>query len=582
MISKIFLAFVLSLFIFNQFSYAANAPISLIVDPNSNNRAADCGASTTTACYSFRAALRSYYVASGGDNTTALTLQLMDGVYNVQLNKLPGSLNLTTFSIVSLNNDASKVILNGSDIYDQFFYYVQKSNVEHSLTLANVTVTGSSYFLTVRYSMVNVYIYGCIFMDLVAQLMDLSAEDQPIMPTFVMSNVLITNTTIGIGSQMFDFHSYNATLTNVVVSHIGDSNAVLSFAGSIINMTNLYIDDAHAFEAPVTIRSCNFTISASEFLNCTGAFAGALKVSNSGGGELYNAIITTTKFINNSCSYDGGAINFYTNPLGSITVSECSFFNNSVPKRADSNGGAISLTGAKAIFSNCIFRNHTAQQFGGTFYIESSPQVSIIDSVISYSNATSGGGIYSLYSQVTLQNTYLLNNNATIVDGGQQCTCLSSNMTLVSTKTINSGGYICPNQDCNIKTAPSSGFSCPSTYTPVIPDTSSSSSTVEPNDSSSSSDSPTPSPSTTPSTSPTPSPTPTSSSSSTSSSDERHKEKREKTKKIIAGVLCAFGGVFIIGFTTFFYLRWKRYQGYLSVGSPLIINNKSTTTTTHY
>jgi len=563
---------------------AGGDPITLIVNPSGNIAVGtNCGATVDKACYSLRAAFRSYYVASGGDNTTALTLQLMDGTYNISFNLIPGSINLTSLALTSYSGDASKVFLNGSDYNYPFFKYTKDNNVTQWFSMTNIGVISSSYVLAVRTSLVNVNLVGCVFYDLQSIAIYLNAKGRIMVPNITLSQLTIADTDVGAGYSLFEFDYYNVTASDIYVNNIGYANSVFDIDYCLLTASNLQIFNAHCFEAPLSIQGTNFTINSSNFTNNYGAMAGAIRLTSFSEGT-YNGVISNTLFLNNTGSYDAGAISMYSNPLGSMKFIKNSFINNTATIRPDGDGGAIFIRDTNATFDDCQFRNNSASQNGGALYIESCGLITLTNCFIGNSNASSGGAIYSNSSQVDLVYTKLSNNNATQSGGGQNLACSKSSISMISKKTIDNGGYYCPNSDCTF-TEPL-GFQCPTTYTPDIPsddssssDSSSSSSTSSTN-SNSNSEHPSSSSSKDSSSSTTPSPTltPTPTESPTPNKDDDY-----KVKKIAAAVSISIGGTFIIAVLVGLYLRHKRYKGYLSLSEPLIVNRKNPTQTpTHY
>ena len=169
---------------------------------------------------------------------------------------------------------------------------------------------------------------------------------------------------------------------------------------------------------------------------------GFLKVTNSvlsqnlaqleGGGIFslgdFEMTVTNTAFINNSATYGGGLAGFGT-------VTGCTFSGNVatyggavyqagsisgstfIGNLATEQGGAIFSQGGTVNGSN--FASNSAP-LGGGIYADSGP-LDVSGSTLSGNSATFGGGIYNsgLYiTEITLSNTQLSDNSATVSGGG--------------------------------------------------------------------------------------------------------------------------------------------------------------------
>ncbi len=96
------------------------------------------------------------------------------------------------------------------------------------------------------------------------------------------------------------------------------------------------------------------------------------------------------------------------------------------------NGGAININSVKAkiSISECMFRDNSADQYGGGIYIEGGSEISIFNNIIYNNSALEGGGIYieesnQIYIEESNQsfsmyiyNNTIYNNNATQGNGG--------------------------------------------------------------------------------------------------------------------------------------------------------------------
>jgi predicted outer membrane repeat protein len=139
------------------------------------------------------------------------------------------------------------------------------------------------------------------------------------------------------------------------------------------------------------------------------------QVSSKGGGmhceDNNNLAIINCRFIENynSGRYDsgdGGAIYIIT---GDYLLTDCIFKNNS----AENSGGTISNSDAYVNIKNCLFAGNSAGNAGGAISLEESSIGEICNCTIAHNRATKGGGLYVVGSstRVKITNSIIWGNS---------------------------------------------------------------------------------------------------------------------------------------------------------------------------
>ncbi len=169
------------------------------------------------------------------------------------------------------------------------------------------------------------------------------------------------------------------------------------------------------------------------FSNNTATTSGGAIYTENGTLSISNAI-----FSNNSAFTTGGAVYAVLSTGSSATVS---ISNSTMTGNSAELGGAVAITGAGSTtitglsLDTVDFYGNTASSLGGALYLSySGGKVEIQNSFIGKTGQTqnlakSGGGIYNLFSILTLNNTQLVNNQAKL-NGGALWNGMSSEATL--------------------------------------------------------------------------------------------------------------------------------------------------------
>ena len=155
------------------------------------------------------------------------------------------------------------------------------------------------------------------------------------------------------------------------------------------------------FNSSPTVNDCNFT----------GNWA------NSDGGGMYNngssPTVTSCIFTGNSAQYSGGGM--YNDYYSSPAVTNCTFADNSA-----GSGGGMYNSGDPTV-TNCTFTGNTALSDtdggGGILNWGGSPK-KVTNCNFSGNTAPTGGGIYNMYSSLTVTNCAFTANSAQYYGGG--------------------------------------------------------------------------------------------------------------------------------------------------------------------
>ena len=108
-------------------------------------------------------------------------------------------------------------------------------------------------------------------------------------------------------------------------------------------------------------------------------------------------------FVTNRANSNGGAIRMRVKDGGTADFAGCDFIDNS---SANEDGGAIRMDGNAAmgamVLSNCTFSGNSAggdgADYGGAFYCDDLPELTVIDTVFSNNTATGEGGAIRIWT----------------------------------------------------------------------------------------------------------------------------------------------------------------------------------------
>ena len=176
-------------------------------------------------------------------------------------------------------------------------------------------------------------------------------------------------------------------------------------SGVNFTLTALTIAHGSSIGGGGLVNQGTVTISNSTFTNNS-------VPSNAGGGGLYNfgsLSISNSTVANNSGGDGGGLIT----SGGTVTISNSTFANNP----ATNGGGALFNTGGTVTISNSTFANNKATNAGGGLDTPSGGTTSISNSTVANNSAGAGGGIVN-GGTTSISNSTVANNSTPTGDGG--------------------------------------------------------------------------------------------------------------------------------------------------------------------
>ncbi|MGB2955975.1 MAG: choice-of-anchor Q domain-containing protein, partial [Anaerolineales bacterium] len=160
------------------------------------------------------------------------------------------------------------------------------------------------------------------------------------------------------------------------------------------------------------------------------------------GGGIFNGgalHLNNCSVSGNTAAY-GGAI---YNDTGTITITESTFYNNSVT----GYGGAInSYIGNVTVTASTFYQNH-AGSFGGGIFLDNGAIMIMGNSTLFNNDSSLGGGIYNNVSTVYMSNNTFSENSATTAAGGFYNSAASS-LHMANTILADSSSGGSPGGDC--------------------------------------------------------------------------------------------------------------------------------------
>jgi len=181
---------------------------------------------------------------------------------------------------------------------------------------------------------------------------------------------------------------FNITGNNVTLKNINFINGYAKYEGGAI------VGDFN--EGILTVENCNFTDN-------NAAYGGAISILGDD-----DVKITNTKFINNTASISGGAID-----ANDAIIDNCEFTDNHA-----GNGGAVLIWNYTSI-KNSRFTKNTAAKNGGAVYANDdtlTTMITIENSTFEDNSAMYGGAVYAnddtLTTMITIENSTFEDNSA--------------------------------------------------------------------------------------------------------------------------------------------------------------------------
>ena len=455
--------------------------------------------SFTNPFYTLRKALNYAY-----EHTDNITIHLLEGNYSGSDNL---GLSLSTFmNITIIGEGADKTILGGSDI--PVYLYVTRGN--RGVTLENLSFinkynTTPSSVISMQEGSGSLTLNNILF-----SVNGSSSSPEGFNGLSIRGGDLFVNNVTLIDSNLnYLFYArassshkieiFNSNFYNSLGSVIGvdpdfavvvDNCNFINVSGHTVNsrvsgsdsslftafISNSNFTNCGGISGASLINNCNFInagiVSSSQsimYSNFTNNTHGAIRSmrgttidhcifignSNDMGGAIVNRgddfLIKDSVFINNSATYEGGAIGF-SHPGWGLYVNYGNIINSTFINNSANNGGVFGLNfgtavgGGRINVTDCDFINNYAETSGGAINI---PRIDIVvtDSNFVDNHADSSGG--AIYGKVDCFSVKFINNTADFMGGalnggGTLFNCILENNTapymggaIYTTSTLN-------------------------------------------------------------------------------------------------------------------------------------------------
>jgi len=209
------------------------------------------------------------------------------------------------------------------------------------------------------------------------------------------------------------------------ILHFG-MRRTLSFLTFVVGLT-LIVPPQHTASAAGIVG--NGTPGSCTEAALNSALAGGGYVSFNCGANPHTITVTSQKVLSANTVVDGGNLItlsgggksrvFYTNSLVQLTLRNLTIANG---YSAEDGGGVFSGYRGKLIVINCIFNNNKSvkpgEAGGGAIYSKGESTIIVDKSTFTGNEASLGGAIYDLLSDLTVSNSTFTNNTAGIVAPG--------------------------------------------------------------------------------------------------------------------------------------------------------------------
>ena len=243
------------------------------------------------------------------------------------------------------------------------------------------------------------------------------------------------------------------TIQNCTNGATNTSGAAAKIAGAGTTMQNCIVTGCTATGTATTGASAgvtltNGTVKDSYIHHNTSSANG----TNSGGITVYGngCTVSGCKIDNNANTYsttaDGGGMFLYSSTSG-VSISNCSFSNNSATRNGGGISSYITATNASAIsISNCTFTSNTAAGSGGGAYLSSSIASNIYNisgctftsnsSAVASGSTAGGGAVLLTTCAFNIDKCTFTGNYTTLSSGGAITIPASSSCTFSNSKFI--------------------------------------------------------------------------------------------------------------------------------------------------
>ena len=220
---------------------------------------------------------------------------------------------------------------------------------------------------------------------------------------------------------------YNSTICN---NHAQDSGAIHTTTGATLTINNCLFDSnlADTNGAAIDNYMADLVVINSTFINNKCNEGGAIY------NRIANFLIYDSTFVNNTAERGGGVYNnkglmkiynsqFYSNTAhhlggGIKSFGNCEVYDTIVVNNTSFQGGGLFVSQNSMKVTNCFVKDNVAEE-GGGFFADVKATLTIKDTQIINNSATvNGGGINVYQGYLTLTNSILKDNHAPELGGG--------------------------------------------------------------------------------------------------------------------------------------------------------------------
>ena len=366
------------------------------------------------------------------NNSSNGRINFTNGTYNISSDLANAASNTTSFNTASVNigNGENDVTLNGNYTLDNSTLSLANRNIT-TTTIANLTTTGT-----------NNIILDFDFTDGFDKLTANSVNAQVAL-TENSINVFNLNSDRGAWSEKtYDVLSgltfANTDFTDTLTTNLYEYTVTVTEGNKLTLTATDYADAKTLYNLNNTIdgeRTFHLVGSSTDYyisqaldttlegtLNINGrtqdradTIIGYEKEGETTGLSMFEVVNNTTLnikdiTIQNAASANGGAVVRQTNANSIVNITNSTLQNNSA---ANSNGGALSVSGGKMTLASSTLTSNKALN-GGAVYANGGT-VDIDDVIFSANSATLGGAVYNDTNSknLTLDNVTFSNNTAT-------------------------------------------------------------------------------------------------------------------------------------------------------------------------
>eukprot|EP01133_Synstelium_polycarpum_P019668 gene19668-23553_t len=385
------------------------ADTTLWVDPSSTNFNLTCGQTTTPPCPDIYTAILAYNSASGAPNSSDILYITTNQSVSIQLT----AANNTNIHISNINVDISYLDIDLEQA-SQFIVIAPANNLTqlsvaiHHMTLKNAGASQNTGAIVsavgqVQLALDTITFNGCNSTGAIISVQSQVSEESSLtvsrsvfsgnavgsvmnlanVDAVMVSTQYISNYANGVASSLID------TLGGSLLIHSCDFNSSVVVSGPAVVNYGASASELNVLNSTFTN---NNVISVADIDTLTSGPAIILSVSQ--------ASVNQSSFSFNNVA----ALVFSAN----ATIGQSEFFNNTAVY-----GAVCVVSNSNVTIVDCQMNNNTAHQNGGAIMAVDGSIVTILNSTLAYNFAGhDGGSIFTNGSRITMNNTILIDNQA--------------------------------------------------------------------------------------------------------------------------------------------------------------------------